>query len=45
MKMQVNNETDNLQQIKKFIKNQQYGITDVEIEQIYEIPHDLDYIE
>ena len=41
----VNEETDNLEQIKKFIKKNQIGVTDIEIEQAYGIPHDLDYIE
>lgn len=45
MKEAINNQTDNLEQIKKFIKKQQPGTKDTEIEEAYGIPADLDYIE
>jgi len=45
LKTAINLQTDNLEQIKKYIKKQQPGIKDKEIEQTYEIPADLDYIE
>lgn len=41
----MNLQTDNLEQIKKFIKKQQPGVKDAEIEQNYGIPADLDYLE
>ena len=45
VKTAINLETDNLEQIKKYIKKQQPGIKDKEIELSYDIPADLDYID
>ena len=44
MKTKINNEIDDLQQIKKFIKKQQIGIKDKDIQEQYGIVVDLEYL-
>ena len=45
MKQRVNDETDNLEQIRKYIKRTQPGVRDSEIEEQFGIECDLDYVE